>query len=142
MAGLESVQLMLPIAIRAPREVSWFNARQTESRRLLGKRVLTEFIFEEPGGPVKKATIDVDSITDLNDVNLRYALRFADAARASGWQQDGPYTSSGHFVWVKATDEAADSQLLRATYSGIVRGQDDTFMDNLHRFAPDNDENY
>lgn len=82
--------------------------------------------------------MDTDKISELADSELRYALRFADAANAAGWLREGPGWFSGHAVYVMATDEDRESRLLEATYTGIVDKKTgaDTFLENLQRFDP------
>ena len=41
-----------------------------------------------------------------------------------------------HGVTVVATDEGNESRLLRAQYTGIGKGDNDSFMQNLHNAAP------
>jgi hypothetical protein len=139
----ESEQLTLPIAIRLKDEVSWFNVREVEKRRrgkIFGKKIVKELILEEDRVWPTMTKIDVEAIDKLNDPDLRYALRFEDAAKQAGWQNDGPWMQSRHDVSVDATDEGLDSRFMGARYSGIGQGPEDTFLLNLYRFAPDRDE--
>lgn len=137
---LKYEQSELPLAEGRPiEEVRWFQARQVEKRRLLGKKVISELIIDEKGW-AKTTSISVAEISSLKDPNLRYALRFAAAADAVGWVASSEYTSYCHDVGVYATDNGLDSQLINAHYSGIARGRTDTFMENLRRFASDYQE--
>lgn len=133
----EAEQLMLPVEIRPIEMVSWFNVVKTEKkRRLFGKKLRTELMIDPETSFPSLTTIKVDDINQLNDPDLRYALRLSAAASAAGWEEHSPGSMSMHDVWIHATDEGADSQLTGATYSGVVTAAGDTFMRNFERFAP------
>lgn len=119
----------LPVPIRPEREVSWLHG--IDSRRLgwLGRKPMMLCI--ESGFP-ERTTVKTEAISEIRDPNLRYALRFADAANAAGSIRDGEFSSHSLEVRIVATDEGTESRLLDAWYSGI----DDTFMDDLRKFAP------
>lgn len=126
-----SEQLSLPVEIRPRQEVSWYNAFQR--RNWLGRVSIVNLI---EGGTLKQSKIDVENISDLTDPNLRYALRFAAAANAVGFTYDAPNSSYSHSVSVTSTDEGLESHLLSAEYTGVVKNGIDTFMQDLHRQAP------
>jgi hypothetical protein len=141
----DSEQLTLPIAIHPKNEVSWFNVREVEKRRLFGlfgTKIVKELIQEEDRVWPSTTKIEVEAISKLKDPDLRYALRFKDAADQAGWQPDGAAMQSRHDVSVDATDEGMDSRFMGASYSGVGKGASDTFLLNLYRFAPDPHENH
>ncbi|HWT55428.1 MAG TPA: hypothetical protein VN031_00145 [Candidatus Microsaccharimonas sp.] len=139
-----SEQLTLPIDIREQREVWWINARQVETRsRFLGRRMLkTEFEYDGDSLLPSRTRLSVDKINDLEDPNLRYALRFQDAAEAAGWFAHGGGMSSTKIVAIDATNEGAASRLLYSTLSGYGEDKTSSFLENLRRFAPDYDGHY
>lgn len=124
----ESEQLTLPVEIRKEKEVWWLNAEQKPSLlRFLGKKTLkTVYPYDSQTGNVSFTSIDVSEISNLSDPDLRYALRFDEAARAAGQC----------IVHVAATDEGMDSRLITAWYSGDIRDGVDTFMEALHNCDP------
>jgi len=127
-------QLVLPFEVRPVRLARWLQVVR-ERRRLFGRAATYTFVTK-PSGLPKTTTIDAEKIGELKDPQLRYALRFADAANAAGWQVESPGAMSGHFVNVEATDEGLDSRFVHATYTGIIKDGVDTFMENLRRFDP------
>lgn len=141
----ETEQLALPIAIRPKNEVSWYNMREVEIRRrgiIFGKKIVKELILEEDRIWPSTTKIDIETVDKLSDPDLRYALRFQDAAEQAGWKNDGSGMQSRHDVSVDATNEGIESRFMGAQYTGIGGGSQDTFLLNLYRFAPENNENY
>lgn len=123
-------QLELSLEIRPYRLVSWFNAIATEKKRIFWKnRRIVRLISDESGWP-QFTRFPVDNISKLEDPDLRYALRFADAAEAVGWASDG-FGQSGHRVSIDATDEGLQSKLLTANYTGVISKGTDTFLESL-----------
>ena len=118
------------------REVYWLVAETETKKRLVGHKVVTKLMLDPDTSWPTSKNIDSDDISELRDPKLRYALRFADAADAVGWIEDGPYTKSGHHVTIVATDNGVDSLLLYACYTGVVNKKQDTFMQSLHAAAP------
>lgn len=84
----------------------------------------------------QKTSVDTGTIPNFKDRDLRYALAFADAARAVGYREISPTMSTAHSVGVVATDEGMNSRLLKAQYTGVGEGTNDTFMQNLHSADP------
>jgi hypothetical protein len=122
-------QLLLPIQIRERREVYLLRAIQTERiTRILRKRIVsTEYLKDKYHGGPTIFHINVDEIEKLKDPNLRYALRFVDAAEAADAQM----------VWVTATDEGLDSRLINASYGvNATRNEKDAFMADLYSSKP------
>jgi hypothetical protein len=132
-------QLSLPIDIGTKREVHWLHGVQQTRRRLIGTRVVTHLVMNEDTYLPEITYIDTDDIAELKDPNLRYALRFADAAASVGWVRESSSSSSCHNVTVIATNEGVDSTLLSTVYTGISDSSTDTFMKNLHDAAPRTD---
>jgi len=135
-------QLALPIAARAQCEVSWFNVAETaKRRRFIGKQTVRSLLYDEDTGLASRTTIRAEDIDEVKDAKLRYALRFAAAAKAAGWEPDG-FGAGIHSVTIHATDEGLNSRLVgEPIYSGRSHDGGDTFMENLRRFAPDYGEN-
>ena len=122
-------QLVLPISVGAKREVWWINGYTEVQKRFFRQKAAIQLITES--GVAQTTYLDADHISALTDPELRYALRFADAAEAVGMSDDGHYGQSGHFVTVVATNEDAKSEFLYATYSGTTSRTEDTFMQSL-----------
>lgn len=137
-ATAEYEQLLLPLDVRQPRAVYWLNAVEERRReKLFGRKVVTAALILEDGTySPSKTTLDSNRISELTDPDLRYALRYADAASSAGWKVEGPGALSGHHVMVMATDEGLESRFLEASYTGIVDQETDSFLENLHRFSP------
>lgn len=118
---------MLPYESGPVREVSWFKVTQTEKkRRFLRNKILTDLIIDPKTGMAASHDIQSADISKIQDPDLRYALRLADAAQAVG----------NHMVSIEATDEGVNSQFVRAEYTGTLDGGADTFMQDLRRLAP------
>jgi hypothetical protein len=130
----DDAQLALPLDVRAKREVHWVMGTQ----EWLANKVVTKILMREDLYLPRLASMDSDHLSTLTDAAMRYAMRFADAAAAVGWTQDGPYSSFSHGVSVTATDEGIHSRLIDASYTGTGSGADDIFLQNLHSVAPDN----
>lgn len=137
-------QLTLPADVLSiTREVYWFAAVQFEKkRRLLANKVISQLIIDEKDQMPKAVRIDAGTIGVIKDPNLRYALRFADAAEAAGWVEDSAGCLGGHFVSTEATDEGVNSRFIGANYTGVTGRGTDTFLENLHRFSAGYDENH
>ena len=103
----------------------------------LGSKVVTELITDNEMYHPKSVFIDASSIGELGDPNLRYALRFADAAEALGWMHTTEFSMSGHFVTVIATDAGVESRFISAAYSGRTEQGNDTFIRDLYNCAPE-----
>ena len=133
-AQVSGEQLVLPLDIRPARLVHWYNVTRERRRNLLAKSTdRYRFVTGEFGLPTS-TEIDAEKISTLADPQLRYALRFADAANAAGSINEGPGATSSYSVTVEAISDGTDSQFVRATYSGLVKDGVDTFMENLRRF--------
>jgi hypothetical protein len=133
----EAEQLMLPIEVRPIQEVSWYNVEVTEKKiLLLGKKVVKKLIKDPKTSQAAETVIRVEEIDNLNDPDLRYALRFKAAALSAGTITDGVNTSGPNDVIIEATDEGVDSRYVSAAYWGVVTPSVDTFMRDLRRFAP------
>ena len=128
---------MFPIE-RSEGIVSWMVVeRITQRRRFgLGKEVVTR-VVEDEQGHAKFQRMDSDDIPTIKDPDLKMALRLADAAKRMGWIRDKGLSSYAHFVAIEATDEGAESKLVRAYYPG----HPDQLMADLHRFAPQYEDN-
>ena len=122
-------QLELPISVATKREVWWINGYTEVQKRFFRQKAVVKLVIES--GVAQTTYLDANHISELEDPNLRYALRFADAAEAVGMSDDGNYGKSGHFVTVVATSEDVKSKFLNATYSGITSRTEDTFMQSL-----------
>lgn len=133
----QSEQLSLPLGIYSRQEVMWLIGEEVRDWRKLGKKAVMVMT-----GMPQFESIEVDKIDSMNDPALRYALRFAAAAAAMDFIQDSEFASHSHFVNITATNDGVDSRLLRQSYSGSAQGDIDTFMEDLHRFAPDAHENH
>lgn len=139
----ESEQLVIPFESGPMREVDWFNVVRVEKkRRFFRNKVLVDLIIDDDTCMPALSTIPSCDIDKIEDPDLRYALRFADAAEAAGWFEHSPGHKSSHFVQVNGTEGGFDSQFVWAAYTGIVNNGTDSFMENLRRFAPDYDGNY
>lgn len=135
-------ELELPLADGRPiREVSWLNAKQVEKKRLFGKKIISELVKDKNDWPTS-TSIRADEISKLEDSSLRYALCFQAAADAIGWMEDSEFSRSRHVVTIEATDEGLNSRLIRASYSGVVTKNRDTFMETLLSFEPIPGENH
>ena len=110
-------QLELSLNVLQNREVWWMHGSLEVQRKLFRTKVHINLIAEGGMG-VNRTYMDADDIAALQDPNLRYALRFADAAETSRWSNNGDSLCSGHLMSVVATNEGVDSQLLDAIYSG------------------------
>jgi hypothetical protein len=80
--------------------------------------------------------IDAETISQLQDPDLRYALRLADASAAVGWTDNSQDMKSCHEVTVTAEVNGTESRLIDVTYTGISKGHHDSFMENLWSQAP------
>lgn len=135
-------QLKLPLAIRESREVHWLNMTETQVKKLIGYKVVHEYLRREDMFLPKSTYIDTDDIAKLNDRQLRYALRFADAANAVGPIATSEYGSTSCRAIVTAVDDGVDSRFVDCTYSGPEESsrfwgtKQDLFMQNLHTAAP------
>jgi hypothetical protein len=138
MMSRDSEQLTLPLQIRMPLEVG-YSTVNISRKQFLGIKTLK---FMWAYGDEEMTRIDVEEIADFTDPNLRYALRFAAAAKSMGFLRDTEYSSHGQEVRVTATNEGADSRLLEAWYSGTGSDKVDTFMQDIHGFAQDPNENH
>lgn len=139
MAEPEQLKLEMP-GTHYSREVSWYIVRPVEIKKRFGRVAIKhESVLDEYGRKCKK-TIRADQISELEDENLRYALRFQVAAKALGSFQTSPSCTEGDSVYVDATDEGNSSRFVSATYSGTGKGADSTFIKDLHRAAPNYSE--
>jgi hypothetical protein len=132
-------QLMLEVPIRPPREVGWINVTQVEKKRfggLFGKKLVRELIYEEGDILASRTMIDVEKISELQDADLRYALRLQDAVNAVGWVSVGACMSYRDDVRIDATKEGEQSRLINAMYSGKILNGHDTFMDTIYGADP------
>jgi hypothetical protein len=134
---LDKGQLVIPVDLDMQREVHWVHGKQTKKWGLLGRRIVTNLVMQDHTYMPKVTYINASAIAELVDPDLRYSLRFADAASAVGWTEDSPGSSSAHDVWVTATDEGVESKFISASYTGIGKNANDTFMQNLHSAAPE-----
>lgn len=134
----DAPQLLLPLDVREKREVSWLVVDQEAKKRRLwfGNKIVTRIVEDEDGQAVFHR-IDSDDIAKVKDPDLKMALRLADAAKAMGWIDSGPYTKYAHSVAIEATGEGFDSKLVNATYSG----HPGDFEATLHLFAPKHEDN-
>jgi hypothetical protein len=137
----DEAQLSLPFRVRAQEDVHWINGQEVPSRRrfvLFGDRILKTAMVPdyEKGLPYSHTNIDVEDIENLSDPDLRYALRFQNAAQAIGSITTAKYSSEWSHVSVVATNEGVNSRLLYSEYTGIVDENKDTFMTNLRRHQP------
>lgn len=128
-------QEMLPIAIRPNRISRWNNEELKTKWSLLGKKVVRKLMVDRNFYPTS-TEIDSDDIDKIKDPDLRYALRFQDAAKNAGSFYHTPYASSSHFVNVYATNNGFDSKYTGSSYTGISENGVDHFMENLKRFDP------
>ena len=135
----DQARSVLPLDLTIHREVYWLHGEQVTKKRLLGlgSRVVTELVTEKETYRPEPIYIDAGEIAQLHDPNLRYALRFADAAESLGWMPTGEFSMSGHSVTVVATEAGVDSKLLSATYSGKAEEGNDTFMHDLTSCIPE-----
>lgn len=133
--GYDTNQLPLPYRLAPNREVHWLHGVVERRRSFSGRRV-AQLILERDIYYPKMTFIDAEKISELKDPDLRYALRFADAANAIGWTSDGPDSKSAHDVCVIAADDGVNSKFLEASYTGVTRRGSDTFLQNLHTAAP------
>lgn len=103
------------------------NVKQVQSRSRFLRRAIfrKEFVYNDRSIQPSITRIATSEIDNLEDPDLRYALRFHEAAR-----------TVGHFVTIEATSEGVSSTLVEATYSGVTGKTQDTFMQDLRRQAP------
>ena len=133
----KSEQLMLPVEIRPEETVYWFNCVERQRWSLFGRRIVRELTMDPKQAFMPATTtIKVEDIGTLQDVNLRYALRFAAAADAIGSIEKFPGYSYGHGVSVDATDEGTESRFLGAVYSGVVESGRDSFLEFIKSAEP------
>lgn len=124
MAEVQQPTLDLPI--REPVMVNLYLGEEYRkggflARRLgMGKKAVRMLNDESCGISWKRVRVSSEDITTENftDPDLRYALRFAAAAKALGMIPDSETLSHSNSVWVIATDGGKDSRLLSADYSG------------------------
>ncbi len=135
-----SEQLMLPYESGPvhSRELSWNNFEFPSQPRNSMVRFLKSHLI---GGEKKTAlrtssSIKSDDISKIVDIDLRYALRFADAAESVGFVADSETSSYADVVIIEATDNGLNSKFVCATYSGIENESGDTFLNSLKTFAP------
>lgn len=121
------------------REVSWFNVERIEKwRPFIRNKVVFNPLPDTDGNILAGfSAIQAADISKIADPDLRYALRFADAANAIGSVRDTPWSSHAHFMHVHATKDGFDSEFGHAVYSGVVDGSKDTFLENLHTAKPE-----
>lgn len=135
----ESEQLKLDIPVRPKREVGWLCVEEVTRLKLFGKKIVTKFV---PKGPsLTLGSIDAERISELQDPDLRYALRFADAAQEIGWKEDGECSLSKHAVFINAVGSDIESHLVSAQYTGRVLDGRDEFLENLRSADPHLHEN-
>jgi hypothetical protein len=134
----QSEQLILPIEIRPKREVYWFQVTQEKRRKLFGERVVSKLVIDPETGMPATTVIDAADISTIQDSNLRYALRYVDAAEAIGWVQEAPGIQSMIGVGVDAQGDGVDAQFVSAQYDGHSRD----FENLLHAQDPRIHENH
>ncbi len=128
-----SIQPALPFKV--DEDLHWFNTELVMRRGLLGKRAVSRLI-PDPSTPsgLSETIVKISEIDKLTDQNLRYALRYADAARTIGL-----------YVRIHATDQNFSSRLVEAVYFPFASSRDvegrDSFTQELHR-TPEYDEDY
>jgi hypothetical protein len=131
------------LPFRVDRELSWINAEEVTKKHLWGKRIGLRLLQDSQSiAGISTTSIDTSEIHKLTDPDLRYALRFKDAADAVGWVRDGAYDSSCHYVSILATNEGLDSRILEASYTGVTENDSDSFMKNLHLATPRHNEDH
>lgn len=136
--SVQSEQLMLPLGVYPQREVMVQVAEEVRDWRKFGRRVVMVM-----AGQPQFEFVNVDAINDFQDPDLRYALRFAAAAVAAGSIQDSETSSHSLDVYIMATGEGIASRLLgEPWFSGTTLDGRDTFMEDIHSFAPTRDEDY
>ncbi|HEX8182236.1 MAG TPA: hypothetical protein VF575_01385 [Candidatus Saccharimonadales bacterium] len=133
-------QWAMPQLDRGRPKVFWFHGIVVEKKGLLGApKTDINLVIDKDSELPKRTAINVAEISQIIDLDLRYALRAQAVANAMRQVRDSVLNPQvGNIVSIAATDEGLDSRLLHVTYSPLTSPDQDPFIQSINQFNPNN----